>query len=262
MIYAGVGTPKLLMNMFYLVGFFGQTPIVGVAWTLCLEVQFYVVFIVILAIFHRVRESISPRAASWAFGLTFVPLTVFSLFWYFGEAQFSFFGTWFMFAIGATLAWTITKQIHERWIWIFLSAAVTGQLWLLDFRAMVAVTTVLLIYSAARFNKMSTWLSWGWLQKLGKISYSLYLCHVLIGLGVISIILNNGDNSRFVAVVAYIAASLMSIGAATVLHTYVEAPCVKLAKLLKPARSTSVVVKEIVARASANDPMPGNLAAV
>jgi hypothetical protein len=230
----GVGT--ILLNMFYVADLTGHLLIVPVAWTLCLEVQFYLALMTMLVISHRVRRWISPRAGTWSMVMIFVPLTVFSLFYRYGEGKLNFFGSWYMFAMGATLAWALSGKIRERWLWVLLTAAACGELWRVDWRAGVAVVTVLVIYACWRLGKMSTWLAWGWIQNLGKISYSLYLCHIAVGTAVIDIMLTYGDKSKFLGVFAFLFAILISIAAANLLHRYVEAPCVLLAKRFKPAR--------------------------
>ncbi|HTW94743.1 MAG TPA: acyltransferase [Tepidisphaeraceae bacterium] len=249
LILGSLGIRSVLLNMFYLAGTPSQPLWVGVAWTLCLEVRFYLCFIAILVISQQAARWISPGAGRWAFGLVFVPLTTVSIFHRYGSGELDFIGTWYMFAMGVTLAWAITGKMKDRWFWVVLFAALTGELWAVDFRAAIAVGAALMIYAAARLNKMSTWLSWGWCQKLGKISYSLYLIHVAVGMAVMDIFYSYGDHSSFCAVVTYIVASLLSLLAAHYLQLLVEGPCVNLAKLLKPARHPTPKAKEAAAPA-------------
>jgi peptidoglycan/LPS O-acetylase OafA/YrhL len=260
-IISSMGVGNLLVNAFYLTGNAQHPPIVGVAWTLCLEIRFYISLILMLVISNQVRRWISPRAGAWAFAVAFVPLTIVSMIYRFTGDVVGFIQTWYMFAMGATLAWALTKRIRERWFWMVLAMALCGQLWQPDFRASIAVGTLLLIYACAKLDKMSVWLSWGWIQKLGRISYSLYLCHVAVGLAVMDTLLAYGDKSRFLAAVAFVAASLVSILAAEILNKYVEIPCIKLAKLLKPARAAKPEVKEILEQMTPPvHAMPGRMA--
>ena len=263
-ILRSMGVGNLLINAFYLTDNIQHPPIVGVAWTLCLEIRFYISIILMLVISHQVRRRISPLAGAWALALTFVPLTIVSMIYRFTGDVTGYIQTWYMFAMGATLAWTIAKRIRERWFWMLLAMAVCGQLWQPDFRASIAVGTVLLIFACAKLGKMSTWLSWGWIQKLGRISYSLYLCHVAVGLAIMDALLAYGDKSGFLATVAFVVAILISILAAEILYKYVETPCVKLAKRLKPARAAKPPeVKEILEKLTPpSDAMPGRLLAV
>ncbi len=262
-ILKSMGVGNLLINAFYLTDNVEHPPIVGVAWTLCLEIRFYISIILMLVISNQVKRWISPRAGGWAFAMIFVPLTIVSMIYRFTGDVGGYIQAWYMFAMGATLAWIITKRIRERWFWLLLTMAVCGQLWQPDFRASIAVGTVLSIFAAAKLGKMSTWLSWGWIQKLGRISYSLYLCHVAVGLAVMDALLAYGDKSGFLAAVAFVAASLISIVAAEILYKYVETPCVKLAKRLKPARAAKPEVKEILEQmAPPVQPMPGRLVPV
>jgi peptidoglycan/LPS O-acetylase OafA/YrhL len=263
LILHSVGIRNFLLNMFYLTNEYHPPLYVGVAWTLCLEVRFYLSFMIMLVIAQLVRQLIGPRAAVGAFVTIFAPLTIFSVFWRYGTGELTFLGTWYMFAMGVTLALAITKKIRERWLWILLIGAASGELWVLDFRASIAAGTVLLIYLCHRSGNMSNWLSWGWVQYLGKISYSLYLCHIIVGLGVMEVFLNYGDGSTFLAVAAYIAAAAFSIMVAQALHKCVEEPCINLAKLLKPSRNASTTQKPVaVLTAPALPGAPGTLVAV
>jgi peptidoglycan/LPS O-acetylase OafA/YrhL len=219
--------------MFYLADQNHRPLYVGVAWTLCLEVRFYLSFIGLLVFSWLAGSLIVPAARKWTLIAIFVPLTAYSIYWRYATGELTFIGTWYMFAMGATLAWTITKRIRERWLWVVVAAAVGGELWQPDFRGTVAILAVLAIYAAAKTGKMGTWLSWSPIQNLGKISYSLYLCHVPVGLAVMSILQANGDDSHFLALASFTLASVVSIIVAQTLQKCVEGPCIKLAKRLK-----------------------------
>ncbi len=227
------GTITILSNMFYVADLMDRTLILGVAWTLCQELQFYLTIITMLMIAHQVRNRFGARAGAGALVSIFVALTASSIAYRYGADRMNYLGMWFNFAIGALLAWMLTGKLHERWLWVSLAAVFAGQLWRVDYRIDVALVTVMLIYLSARLGKMTSWLSWGWIQYLGKISYSLYLIHLVVGAAVIYIFIAFGDNSPTMGIFAFISAVATSLIGANVLHQCVEAPCIRLAKRLK-----------------------------
>ncbi len=249
--YWGAGT--ILGNMFYVPDVMNKLLVVGVAWTLCLEVRFYLTIIITLMIAQRIRERFGQRAGNWTLATVFAAITIYSIFYRYGEDKMNFSGMWFMFAMGAVFAWTFSGKIRERWFWVLIGATLAGQLWRLDYRVFAAVGTILLIYLCARLGQMAVWLSWGWIQYLGKISYSLYLIHVAVGVAVIDIFLTYGDKSPLLALFAYISAIACSIIAADVLHKTVEAPCMRLAKRLK-IRGPKSAAKPAPVQAAASRP--------
>ena len=66
---AGVGHPmgparppqQVWSNVFYLQHILGQDDLVVVFWTLCLEVQFYIVLVLLLGLVQRIPERVGPR---------------------------------------------------------------------------------------------------------------------------------------------------------------------------------------------------------
>ena len=61
--YRTITPGQVLANMFYVQGFTGHEPILAVAWTLCYEVQFYLV-VVLVAMSSRWTGGTRPNAAA------------------------------------------------------------------------------------------------------------------------------------------------------------------------------------------------------
>lgn len=235
------GWKNVFANMFYaqdilrshaVPGYFG---VISVSWTLCLEVQFYLVLITLLTLGCAVGRRWGRRGENALFALVLVPLTAYSLYLWFAARRFEFFDMWFMFFAGVALCWTLTGRMQQRWLWLLVAAIVAGAGWQSDGRAYTAAGTVIAIYLAARTGGIYRWLGGGIWQYLGRISYSLYLSHMTVGVLVISLIWQNGDKSTPLAIVAYVIAVAAAIAAADLLHRLVEAPFVRLAKWFKPA---------------------------
>ena len=87
-------------------------------------------------------------------------------------------------------------------------------------------------------SKHGNWLAWPPLVFLGRISYPLYLVHVVMGYQIIRLCMEQGWST----IAGVVAAGLVSIAAATVLHYFVEVPgerwtrtLLTLKKPLRPA---------------------------
>lgn len=243
------GWRNVLANMFYaqdllrsrgIAGYFG---IVSVGWTLCLEVQFYLALITLLTLGTWARRRWGGRGEGFLLAAVLVPLTGYSLYVWFGVRTFEFFGMWYMFFAGAALWWTLAGRMQQRWLWLLVAAMIAGGCWRSDGRAIAAAVTVVAIYVAARSGGMYRWLDSRLWQYFGRISYSLYLSHMTVGVLVIGLIWEKGDKSVPLAAVTYVIAIAAAVAAADLLHRLVEAPFVRLAKRFKPAPSRAMAAR-------------------
>ncbi|HSI44038.1 MAG TPA: acyltransferase [Methylotenera sp.] len=169
------------IHMLYAQDYAKLPPINMAFWTLGVEVQFYFAFVSILFLadwlknrFNVVDARLYVLGASafislaWAFNL------IHTKFWPGGFIIF-----WYSFMAGVLVSFAIStsKKAYAN-----LSLAITFLIFIAGvlksdpFILMVAFTALVLLY-ANYAEKMESWLSWGWLQALGLISYSLYLLH-------------------------------------------------------------------------------------
>ena len=150
-----------------------------VYWTLCIEIQFYIAFTVLMLSAHWLAARPGTRGAAtllpmvsalvglpWAFGWLTVPL-------YTG----GFLSLWYCFMLGAL----VSAQGHDRglraffWVYVALvavSGGVTG-----SGVTGAALLATGLIYFGGRFDALARVLNLRPLQFLGLVSYSLYLTH-------------------------------------------------------------------------------------
>ena len=169
-------------------------PVFRLGWTLIHEIQFYLIFAVIL---FFPRKFLIPSLFIWA-GMV---VTGFAL----GLTQMN--GTFSIlfsllsleFIVGAIIAWALLKgRIFAPkavfWSGVFLSVAAfifyTDKSSDLTRWGRVAVYTVpfaALIYGAAAQDMQGKLRCPKWLVALGDWSYSLYLCHYLVMVGVVRI---------------------------------------------------------------------------
>ena len=174
----------VVAHVLYLPVLMDKPLINSVYWTLCLEIQFYVVFCFVMGAATRLRRKFSPRFAFYA---TVLPATIFANLWALQWQPFDvrglFTGHWLFFMAGV-LVWNATMHQKDRFS---LPVAVIN-LFVLSLAFYkygnpaigVGVLTCFAILLAGRLGKFSTWLAWRPFQGLGAISYSLYLIHNVI----------------------------------------------------------------------------------
>lgn len=171
---------SLLAHAFYLQGLLGIPQINGVLWTLCVEVQFYLAFALLLVIVdhigpgrERVLQRASVTAVTGALALLW-PLGVLH-----GAAEHeTFLPFWYSFAAGVLVCWGAREKAGARWIALAYCAALVGiALYTAQAFVVVVAGTALLLFSAMALKRMDVWLDFRWARFLGTISYSLYLIH-------------------------------------------------------------------------------------
>ncbi len=189
----GRGFPDLrtlALNLIYAHNLAGAPQILGVAWTLCLEIQFYAAFLAILALDRWLGKAkaapISPLAVHlmWISGLVSAwlvqigtPPQLYALGHY----------SWFYFAAGALCFWCWRGWAPLWTLSILICGLTASALWSFTREASfvsasfegieTGVVTTLILFVAASRGKLET-LSLGRIgQFLGRISYSLYLTH-------------------------------------------------------------------------------------
>jgi peptidoglycan/LPS O-acetylase OafA/YrhL len=97
----------------------------------------------------------------------------------------------------------------------------------------MAMGTGVGIYGMGRAGRLSVWLRWGWLQYLGKISYSLFLIHYPVSWAVKRFGYRCTGDQPVAAVCWLVLALLLSLGAADLLYRFVEGPSLRLVHGIK-----------------------------
>jgi peptidoglycan/LPS O-acetylase OafA/YrhL len=236
-----LGHGNLLANLFYAQTLLNRPIILLTAWTLCYEVQFYLVLTLLNGFAQRLGARWGDKSAlgwqSAGMAVAFVPVTVYSLAVAGGLApnplEGLFIDRWYLFAAGAFVWWALDGKISRWWVWAMLGAVGVFGVGRQDLSAGVGAVTALTVYAVGRRGRLYDLLGWKPLQFLGMISYSLYLLHPVVGLKV------ERFGSRFVghsslAALAWMgAATLFSVAAATGMYYLVERPGVWAGKRLK-----------------------------
>jgi len=227
-------------NMFYLQNIFvmlhwpGSFSIMGVAWTLCLEVQFYIVFILLLLAGKYLGRSAGRELAYSAALVTL--LGIVSPFAQRSAPNYNFFVEWwFYFAAGVLCYWAVNRAGFRPVFIAFLILVTLLALFHDPTPILIGAATALLLYTAGRMGALTRWLDYAPLQYLGKISYSLYLSHLLVAIYVLRLGYRLTGNNHAGAVFWFLFAGLVSIGAAHVMYLLVERPSVRFAARFKPS---------------------------
>jgi peptidoglycan/LPS O-acetylase OafA/YrhL len=214
-------------HLVYLQEFLGVRAIQSVYWTLAIEVQFYLVLVMSLALLQPVR-----RHAVWVVLASALGSLAQSMNWRFVHGW--FIPHWYLFALGALAWWTQRRRaslgafvalvvwcayeghVHDR------SEPVAG--------ALVAATLAL----AARGEGLERWLAWRPLTFLGTISYGIYLLHTIVGAhvrGLIGGVVHSRTPTGALIVTAL--ASAVTVGCAWGLYRAVERPAMRLAARIR-----------------------------
>jgi hypothetical protein len=220
---------QVAVHLVYLQGILGVPEINQVYWTLCLEIQFYLTLAFALWVAQR---------ASWrVFQVALIASIALSTVCNAGllhSPRGLMFPYWWAFGLGAAVCfWYRGKMSGSA---LFAAFAATSFLPFVSLEAwrITGVLTGLAIAGALYMGSEGKWLSGNSWQFLGRISYSLYLYHALIGWEAQTFA------QRYVG--PYTAAtfgSVVSIGVAWLAYVLIERPAVRLSHLvpLSPAQS-------------------------
>jgi peptidoglycan/LPS O-acetylase OafA/YrhL len=239
---APLSLQRLLAHLFYLQDIFGLAHVNDVYWTLCLEVQFYVVFCTLLAVVHWLDST-------WNFGSSrvavFVPAALLAALFplgVFGDhgRPLMFLPLWYGFLLGVFAYWSWRDQLKPIFFYLYSAVLLTGGVIRGSEFTIACVICAIAILEVARANRMM-WLSWSWLQFLGKISYSLYLIHVPI-LSTVFFLESKLLPHNIGGEIFYLLSGvLVCIVCAAVMWQLVEKPSIKLSQKVKLVKNKEAI---------------------
>jgi peptidoglycan/LPS O-acetylase OafA/YrhL len=257
------GWKVLGAHLLYIQELLHYREINGVFWTLCYEVQFYLVLTIMTGIAQRLptRQAAPPGGvAPWPRFIVFAPVALLSL--VVGAGWMTapnglFINYWYSFFLGVLVWFAIEGSVSVGYLYVYIALIVafdvSAMLWSqnagLDYAWSAAIIiTALSIYACSRLGKMGTWLSAGPIQFLGRISYSLYLVHVPVSATLNSLGVRLIGHSRLLIIPWLIASTFASIAVAYLMFRFVERPGMRLAQRFKsPTAARRTVLAPVAA---------------
>lgn len=219
------------MHLLYLQESFRIHEINSIFWTLCIEVQFYLIFIflVVLSDYVSCKFKFTKSRA-----LLFSIIALLSLPWAFNTQlptfwNGSFIKYWYSFMAGVLVCWSLIGFKSQRYIALSYILLITaaGLITQEKFVFTVGITALLLLYAGIN-NHMNSWLNWKWLQKIGLISYSLYLLHNPVTGASANILHRTMHDGILTDVAVTVTALAVSLLTAMLMYKLIEMPSIKL----------------------------------
>ena len=212
-------------------------------WTVCMEVQFYVLFGVALLLSRAVCPIVTDgQATADPRVMVFLcaPLAVMSLCDWCNRPDLDPYVIYFFhhFFLGMVTWWALDDRIPRGWSWATVGIWLARLCWDWKPEVVCALVASLAIFTAGRWGHLHDWLNVRWLQYLGKISYSLYLIHYAVSHVVTNVGwgLLGGLPSPLQASACLAIALASSLVTAHLLYVWVEAPSAQWAARLKSPR--------------------------
>jgi peptidoglycan/LPS O-acetylase OafA/YrhL len=187
---------QLGAHVLYLQNVLGFGDILPVYWTLCFEIQFYLLLLFVIFLMQNTTRDRTTAAAlkNSATCIVFVGTALLSASIYAGIIPNPQHGLalshWCFFCLGVVSYWTRTEHIKRQYLWLlsFGLALVTAKLGHKWPTVVAALTTSTFLSMNSIPLAITRLLSASLFQYLGKISYSLYLFHGIFGWTLVSLL--------------------------------------------------------------------------
>ena len=253
--FLGSDTPypppgDVLLHMFYLQDLFAVDPKISVVyWTLCLEVQLYLFFLLSVWLSQILSKRLNlDHYSVYLSGVLLLGIYSLSL-----DQQLTslslpglFLPYWHYFLMGVLISNIVRGKKAGIPILLVWMAIETGFLILGDIKSysVAGIVFGMFVFFLLRWSNLDTFLSSRIFQYLGSISYTLYLVHPDIGWKAISVgkQVFGSEMSSIATIFVFLAALLLSILVAHLFHMAFEKPSLWLCKQLK-----SMSLKELLA---------------
>jgi len=249
------GWRGLLSNMFYLQNlsyFYPAKSVLDISWTLCLEVQFYLSYLLMLVAAHYVTRvlgfcglslTVCRRIRVGMVLALVVAVGVWSYMSWQSEVNFKFSGRAWAFFLGVLCFYALAPACRKA---VVVVPFVLGLLALLveagvdyQLRSLVTFSTAIAIYLVGLSGRFAVFLNWRPLLYLGKTSYCIYLLHGTVGMVVLHGLSKINDRSAIAAWMSFALCIIISLVLADMMHRWVESPANRLNKRLKPGSNAS-----------------------
>ena len=243
-------TGNVLLHMFYLQGLFSVDPVISVVyWTLCLEIQLYLFFLVSVWL----SQTLSKKLKFDYYKVHLAGVVLLGIYSLALDQQLIslslpglFVPYWHYFLIGVLISNVVRGErasipILFSWIVIEIGFLMSGEI--ISY-SVAGIGFALLVFALWRWNLMNTFLCSRFFQYLGSISYTLYLVHPDVGWKAISVgkQVFGSEMSPTATLFVFLSALLLSILVAHLFHIVFEKPSLWLCRQLK-----SMSLKELLA---------------
>ena len=229
---------EVAAHIFYLQDLLGYGNISSVFWTLCLEFQFYVIF----AIFYHLYSSFGlPARRRYSFFLLLggIALCGLSPVLRFSAFDLPVSGTIFPYAyefiLGVIAYHCANGIVSYKYLvaGVVLTVGITA-IFKPFFFGVVPAVTLLVIFMATEWRGIS-FLKIPSIQWLGKISYSLYLTHAVVGWVTISLLSNLAKNfdAHVITAGIFCAGLVVSVIFSFFFYQLIEKPSLLISQKLK-----------------------------
>jgi peptidoglycan/LPS O-acetylase OafA/YrhL len=226
---------QVVAHLFYLQDILRYEPISSVFWTLCIELQFYLALVVLLTVSLRSRGA-GPADRRQPIGVLSA-LTLLSLVVAVGHIRLPIDGLfvryWHMFALGVLTCWCHFRDIPWKWWWLLMAAEVLVVFGVqTDLPRIAPVLAAATLVVAARQPPATKALFSGRVyQYLGRVSYSLYLVHPILGWTTISVLKKFlGQENAGLGLLYMAIGFVVSVAGAHILYRLIEYPALRLSK--------------------------------
>lgn len=230
----GVDMPdasSIVHHLFYLQGLAGIKQINIVFWTLCIEMQFYLAFAVFGIALGWAKADEHKVTAAW------LALACVALFWPWFLADMPgdvlFVRYWYAFLMGVLVCRfgsAASSPGLNNLIILYIVAVLSMGVFMQDTFAMTSSAVAFSLVGAHTLGRMSHWLDWMPLQKMGLISYSVYLLHNPVTGAVSNIVHGRLGWSAPVDLLVLLSSFIGVLIVAALAYQFVEVPSISLAK--------------------------------
>ncbi|WP_092867483.1 acyltransferase family protein [Hyphomicrobium facile] len=243
---------QLVAHVFYLQEVLGYREIGPIFWTLCQEVQFYLIYALLLAV-TRNDPALNMQGRATAVGIAVAALI--SLLWPLGIVTWepwrgSFLPLWHCFLLGAGAYWTWQYPRMAVYYFSYVAILVLSAAVRMDDVTLASVLTAVALWYATTTGGIYRWLNWRWLQFLGLISYSLYLTHNPVSGALFRIGYDLTGRSALTEAFWWVVVILGCILFSAGMWWLIERPSLALAKRIKLERRANSDMKKTASPAS------------
>ena len=235
----------ILAHFVYMQNFLGYGNINDVFWTLCYEVQFYVVFVGVLVLARLIKNELSEWHSHIFLIIIGLIAFMLSVATFFGPIKVPinglFIDRWYQFFIGVLAMQSCRDRSFKLGFILASMPILLGSLLYPETgmdNGLTALFIAWLLVVVARRERMSKWLSGKIPQFMGHLSYSLYLIHPVVGWRFIKLLreLYGDDFSPIQAWFVLGAGIGVSIVSAWIMYKLIEVPSLKICHQIKMDR--------------------------